>query len=190
MNLQNNFIVAMPSLQDPLFRQSVVYIFFHNNEGAMGIVINKPIEHFTIEKLLSNLKIIPVDRDPSLRLEKPVFLGGPLADDRGFIIHPTIRGFGSSLGISSQTMITTSRDILEAIGTSNNSNKTDNILVALGYSGWHQGQLEYELRENHWLTTPANSDILFRTPIASRWYEAAKILGIDIYNITNQVGHA
>ncbi|MBT9430992.1 YqgE/AlgH family protein [Candidatus Sodalis endolongispinus] len=187
MNLQHHFLIAMPSLQDPLFKRSVVYICEHNSDGAMGIVINKPVEQFTVENVLHKLKIMPADRDPAIRLDKPVFAGGQLADDRGFILHTPRDGFGSSIGISPQTMITTSKDVLETLGT---ADQPDDVLVALGYSGWEQGQLERELMENAWLTTPADSEILFHTPIAARWREAAKTLGIDIHNIANQAGHA
>ncbi|MBX4180897.1 YqgE/AlgH family protein [Sodalis sp. CWE] len=187
MNLQNHFLIAMPSLEDPLFKRSVVYICEHNKNGAMGIVINKPVRQFTVENVLHKLKIMPTNCNLTVQLKKPVFSGGPLADDRGFILHTPCEGFISSVKISAQTMITTSKDILETFGTINQPN---NILVALGYSGWEQGQLECELMENTWLTTPANNEILFSTPISSRWREAVKTLGVDIHNIVQQAGHA
>ncbi|AKC60415.1 YqgE/AlgH family protein [Blochmannia endosymbiont of Camponotus (Colobopsis) obliquus] len=187
MNLQNHFLIAMPSLQDPLFKHAVIYICEHNNDGAMGIIINKPVEKFTIENILNNLKIKPTNRDPSIKLDKPIFSGGPLADDRGFILHTPCKGFGSSIDISPHMMITTSKDVLETLGT---TAQPENVLIALGYSGWIQGQLEQELLQNTWLTVPANKEILFNTPIAARWIEAAKILGVNIHNITNQPGHA
>ncbi|WP_395480116.1 YqgE/AlgH family protein [Candidatus Curculioniphilus buchneri] len=187
MNLQHHFLIAMPSLQDPLFKRSVIYICEHNSSGAMGIVINKPVEHFTIENILHKLKIMPEDRNLANQLNQPVFAGGPLADDRGFILHTPREGFGSSIGISPQTMITTSKDVLETLGTADQPN---DILVALGYSGWGQGHLERELLNNAWLTIPADSKIMFHTPIAFRWFQAAQMLGINIHNITNQVGHA
>lgn len=187
MNLHHHFLIAMPSIQDPLFKRSVVYICEHNEEGAMGIIINKPLEQFTIEIVLHKLKIMPPNRDPAICLDKPVFAGGPLADDRGFILHTPRDGFGSSISISPNTMITTSKDVLETLGT---ALQPANILVALGYSAWEQGQLESELLDNAWLTTPADSAILFHTPITSRWREAAKMIGIDIHNITSDAGHA
>ncbi|URJ30979.1 YqgE/AlgH family protein [Blochmannia endosymbiont of Camponotus sp.] len=186
-NLQNYFLIAMPALKDPLFKQSVVYICEHNDTGAMGIVINKLVERCTVENILHNLKVVSPVRDPSIRLDNPVFSGGPLLDDRGFILHTPKKGFGSSVNISSKAMITTSRDILETLGT---PNQPKDVLVALGYSGWSKGQLEHELMENAWLTVPANETILFHTPIIARWRAAAKILGIDIRNITDQTGHA
>ncbi|AJI94153.1 YqgE/AlgH family protein [Yersinia ruckeri] len=187
MNLQNHFLIAMPSLQDPQFKRSVVYICEHNEQGAMGLVINKPVEKFTVETVLKKLKITPSPRDPAIRLDKPVLSGGPLADDRGFILHSPQTGFGSSIRISPETMITTSKDVLKTLGT---PEQPKNVLVALGYAGWQQGQLEQELLDNAWLTIEADTDIIFHTPIAERWQQAANKLGINIFNIAPQAGHA
>ncbi|WP_426817505.1 YqgE/AlgH family protein [Winslowiella sp. 2C04] len=187
MNLQHHFLIAMPALQDPLFKRSVVYICEHNDEGAMGLIVNKPMENLTVDGILTKLKISPTPRDPAVRLDKPVFAGGPLAEDRGFILHSAQRTFTSSIRVSDNTIITTSRDVLEALGT---PEQPEHVLVALGYCAWEKDQLEGELLENTWLTTPANSNILFHTPIAERWREAAKSIGIDIHNITSEAGHA
>jgi putative transcriptional regulator len=187
MNLQHHFLIAMPSLQDPLFKRSVVYICEHNEDGAMGLIVNKPMENLTVEGILKKLKISASERDPAIKLDKPVFAGGPLAEDRGFILHSAQRIYSSSIRISDTTVITTSRDVLEAIGTTTQPN---NVLVALGYCAWEKGQLEDELLENAWLTSPANTNILFQTPIAERWREAARGLGVDIHNIATDAGHA
>ncbi|ALB56111.1 YqgE/AlgH family protein [Cronobacter universalis] len=187
MNLQHHFLIAMPALQDPLFRRSVVYICEYNNEGAMGLIINKPLENLQVEGVLQKLKIAPEPRDPAIRLDRPVFLGGPLAEDRGFILHTPPDAFSSSIRISDNTVITTSRDVLETLGT---AEQPDDVLVALGYSSWEKGQLEEELLENAWLTAPADLNILFRTPIADRWREAARLIGIDIHTMPGEAGHA
>ncbi|WP_312055984.1 YqgE/AlgH family protein [Pantoea brenneri] len=187
MNLQHHFLIAMPSLQDPFFKRSVVYLCEHNEEGAMGLIINKPMENLTVEGILKKLKISAEDRDPAIKLDKPVFTGGPLAEDRGFILHSAQRTFTSSIRISDNTVITTSRDVLESIGT---ASQPDNVLVALGYCAWEKDQLENELMENAWLTTPANSNILFQTPISERWREAARSIGVDIHNMASDAGHA
>ncbi|MGM3188856.1 MULTISPECIES: YqgE/AlgH family protein [Musicola] len=187
MNLQHHFLIAMPGLQDPVFKRTVIYICEHNEDGAMGLVINKPMEQFTVETILKKLKIEPTPRDPAIRLDKPVFMGGPLADDRGFILHTPCEGFASSISISDETMITTSKDVLETLGT---PDQPQNTLVTLGYSAWESGQLENELLENAWLTAPADSQILFCTPIAERWRAAAKKLGVDIHTIPSEAGHA
>lgn len=113
MNLQHHFLIAMPALQDPIFRRSVVYICEHNQDGAMGIIVNKPLENLQIEGILEKLKITPEPRDSSIRLDKAVMLGGPLAEDRGFILHTPPSRFASSIRISDNTVITTSRDVLE-----------------------------------------------------------------------------
>lgn len=187
MNLQHHFLIAMPFVQDPVFKRAVVYICEHGEEGAMGLIINKPMEQFTVDSVLKKLKIAPAPRDPAIRLDKPVFSGGPLADDRGFILHTPQEGFGSSVRISDDTMITTSKDVLETLGTPDQPKDT---LVALGYSAWEEGQLEGELLENVWLTTPADTNILFNTPIAERWRMAAKIMGVDIHSIVAEARHA
>ncbi|NIG98427.1 MAG: YqgE/AlgH family protein [Serratia symbiotica] len=187
MNLQHHFLIAMPSLQASCFTRSVIYICEHNEEGAMGLVINKPLEQCSVAMVLNKLKIMPQIRDPAINLEKPVFAGGPLADDCGFILHTPCQGFGYSMAISEQTMITTSKDVLETLGT---PEQPDNVLVALGYAGWEVGQLEQEVLENVWLTLAADTDTLFHTPIAKRWRKAANRLGVDIHSIVNHVGHA
>lgn len=187
MNLQHHFLIAMPAVQDPVFKRALIYIFEHNEDGAMGLIVNKPMDQFSVEDILSKLHIEPTPRDPDIRLNKPVFSGGPLADDHGFILHTPQSGFGSSISISSDVMVTTSKDVLETLGTPTQPRET---MVALGYSGWEQGQLETELLENVWLTAPAEADILFHTPITERWRMAAKRIGIDIHNIVADAGHA
>lgn len=149
MNLQHHFLIAMPALQDPIFRRSVVYICEHNTNGAMGIIVNKPLENLKIEGILEKLKITPEPRDESIRLDKPVMLGGPLAEDRGFILHTPPSNFASSIRISDNTVMTTSRDVLETLGT---DKQPSDVLVALGYASWEKGQLEQEILDNAWLT--------------------------------------
>ncbi|VFP81887.1 YqgE/AlgH family protein [Candidatus Erwinia haradaeae] len=188
MNLQNNFLIAMPTLQNPFFKRAVVYIFEHNSDGAMGLIINKPIDNFMIEDMLKKLKIEPVQsEDNTKKLTTPVFAGGPLAEDRGFILHSAQKTFSSSIQVSENTVMTTSRDVLETLGT---SEQPENILIALGCCAWGKGPLEQELMNNAWLTTTANTHVLFNTPIADRWRAAAKNIGVDIYNIVSEAGHA
>ena len=172
MNLQHHFLIAMPALQDPIFRRSVV---------------NKPLENLKIEGILEKLKITPEPRDESIRLDKPVMLGGPLAEDRGFILHTPPSNFASSIRISDNTVMTTSRDVLETLGT---DKQPSDVLVALGYASWEKGQLEQEILDNAWLTAPADLNILFKTPIADRWREAAKLIGVDILTMPGVAGHA
>lgn len=187
MNLQHHFLIAMPALQDPFFKRSVVYVCEHNEEGAMGLIINKPMENLTVEGMLKKLEVVSDQRDPAIRLDRPVFGGGPLAEDRGFILHSAQHLFSSSIRISDTTVITTSRDVLESLGT---ASQPEHVLVALGYCAWEKNQLENELLENAWLTTPADETILFQTPIAERWRAAARSLGVDIHSIASDAGHA
>lgn len=186
MNLQHHFLIAMPALQDPIFRRSVIYICEYNEDGAMGIIINKPLENLQVEGILEKLKITPKARIPEICLDKPVMLGGPLAEDRGFILHSP-PAFSSSIRISDNTIITTSRDVLETLGT---AEQPSEVLVALGYASWEKGQLEQEILDNAWLTAPADMNILFKTPISERWREAAKLIGIDIQTMPGVAGHA
>lgn len=153
----------------------------------MGIIINKPMENLQVEGILEKLKITPEPRNPEIRLDKPVMVGGPLAEDRGFILHSPPSDFSSSIRISDNTVITTSRDVLETLGT---DKQPENVLVALGYASWEKGQLEQEILDNAWLTAPAERNILFSTPIADRWREAAKLIGIDIVTMPADAGHA
>ncbi|MBC8947689.1 MULTISPECIES: YqgE/AlgH family protein [Xenorhabdus] len=187
MNLQHHFLIAMPSLSDPYFNRSVVYICEHDQNGAMGLIINKPIDRVSIQSILQKLDITPKDRDSTINLNRPVMAGGPLSEEHGFILHTPQSGFSSSIQISEHTMITTSKDMLEALGT---SRQPKNVLMTLGYSSWEAGQLEREVMENSWLTVSAEPSIIFDTPIATRWHEAASLLGVNIYNLSSQAGHA
>lgn len=187
MNLAHHFLIAMPSLQDSRFKRTVLYVCEHNSEGAMGLVINKPLEQLTLETLLEKLKITPEPRDTKIRLDRPVMYGGPLAEDRGFVLHTPQPDFGSSVAISAECMMTTSRDVLETLGT---KDQPKDVLVTLGYCSWDAGQLEQELLDNAWLTVEADANLLFHTPISERWVNAAKKLGVDIRNMATSAGHA
>jgi putative transcriptional regulator len=182
-SLQHHFLIAMPSLKDPFFAGSVTYICEHNDEGAMGLVINIPID-MPLHELLHQLKMTPDDES---ELDKPVLQGGPVAADRGFVLHSPVEGFSSSQLLTDNLMITTSPDVLETLGT---EQAPEHYLVALGYAGWTPGQLEQELTENSWLTIPADTALIFDTPLAQRWHQAIARLGIDARHLSSQVGHA
>ncbi|WP_181994914.1 YqgE/AlgH family protein [Arsenophonus endosymbiont of Bemisia tabaci] len=187
MNLQNHFLIAMPTSLDPYFQKSVVYICEHHEKGAMGFVINRQIEQISINSILKNLNIKTTEYDHITKLSQPVFSGCPIAEAHGFILHSPQNSFSSTLKLSDEIMITTSKDILETLGTTKQPEKT---LIALGYSSWEQGQLEKEIMKNSWLTAKANTISFFTPPISERWLEAAALIGIDIFNISNQAGHA
>lgn len=187
MNLQHHFLIAMPSLEDPVFKRTVVYVCEHNDEGAMGLIVNKPMEDLTIEGILEKLEITPDYAEHQRTLDYPVYNGGPVAEDRGFILHSPAQSFTSSITISDNTILTTSKDVLESLGS---EQKPENVIVALGYCTWEEEQLEQEILDNAWLIVPANTDILFNTPISERWRSAAKSLGVDIAQIATHAGHA
>ncbi len=184
VSLKNHLLIAMPSLQDHNFAKSVTLVCEHNPDGAMGIVINHPLD-FSTKELLSHMEI-PTSDDQSQNIN-PVFAGGPVQTDRGFVVHRAEQLWKSSIQLEDQISITTSSDILHAIARHEVSNEA---FVALGYAGWEAGQLEQELLENSWLTVPVDADILFNTDIEKRWESAAKLLGIDINNISASSGHA
>ena len=221
-SLENQFLIAMPSLGDDYFHKTVTYICEHNDEGAMGLIINMPV-NITLHDLLkqidendieaSNKKVSDNQSDDITEkhleqenlsepdstpatiekifidhsLEQLVLSGGPIAQNRGFVLHRTQSGWKSSLALSEDIMITTSKDILMALGT---ENAPEQFMVTLGYAGWGPGQLEAELQANSWLTIDADSDILFNTPIEQRWQKATEKLGIDIAHLSSDIGHA
>lgn len=173
----------MPALAGSYFGATLTYLCEHNESGAMGIMVNRPAE-LTLGELFDQLDITVTD--PACR-EVAVLEGGPVASDRGFILHSDDRSFESSLPLQDGLMLTTARDVLEAIATGEGP---ADYLVALGYAGWGEAQLEDEMKDNAWLNTPASSDVLFHTPFADRVTAAAAALGIDFNLISGQAGHA
>lgn len=173
----------MPSMGDTYFDKTVTYICEHNDEGAMGLIINLPV-NVTLNELLTQ---IDAEKDGEPSLEQLVLTGGPVSPQRGFVLHSPQEGWNSSLALSNEVMITTSKDILMALGTEDAPNQ---FMVTLGYAGWGPGQLEQEIIDNSWLTTPADKEILFDTPIEQRWKKATEKLGIDLAHLSTDVGHA
>lgn len=185
MNLKDHFIIAMPTLNDPIFHHAVVYICEHNRDGAMGLIINCPFEDLNIETILSRLDI--TSSKSCAELEQPVFMSGPLAEEQGFILHTPQKGFSSSILISDNMMVTTSLDVLKAIGL---PNQPQNLFLGLGYAGWSALQLESEIAQNDWLVAKADPDIIFKTAIDERWEKAAQLIGVNIHTISTQMGKA
>ncbi|MFT5690866.1 MAG: putative transcriptional regulator [Oceanicoccus sp.] len=181
-SLQDHFLIAMPNISDGIFANSLTYICTHTDQGAMGIVINHPLD-LSLDEIFSHLEITDISSPHS----EQILAGGPVHMDRGFVLHRnTGDNWDSTLKISSQVALTTSQDILTAIA--HNEGPTES-LVALGYAGWGAGQLESELAENSWLTAPADCSIIFNTPISQRAKAAAAILGVDLALISPQAGH-
>lgn len=182
-SLTNHFLIAMPGLQDPNFARTVTYVCEHTDQGAMGIVINRPLE-VTLGELFTQLEI--TTSQPGVR-EQHIFHGGPVQPDRGFVLHTAGPSFDSTLNITPEISVTTSRDVLEAIASGEGPEQT---LIALGYAGWGSGQLEQEMSANAWLNGPASNDIIFRLTPGSRWMAAAQLLGVDLNLLSGEAGHA
>lgn len=183
LDLTNHFLIAMPTLVDPNFEATVTYMCAHSEEGAMGIVINRPLE-IELGEVLEQMELAP--HDPAI-VSRPVYQGGPVHQDRGFVIHRPANEWNSTITISTDVGISTSRDILEAISTGDGP---DDALVALGYAGWGAGQIEHEMSQNAWLSGPADLEIIFQTPVNKRWQRAADIIGIDLASISHDIGHS
>jgi len=182
-NLTNHFLIAMPSLQDGNFSRTVTYICDHSDGGAMGIVLNRPSDL----QLLDLLAQLEIDEGIPEKCLQPIYIGGPVQVDRGFVLHSQDKDWESTVAISDQIGITTSRDILHSIAIGEGPEKS---LIALGYAGWAAGQLESELIANAWLNGPADLYTLFDKPADKRWDAAARLLGVDLNLLSGETGHA
>ena len=181
--LTHHFLIAMPQLDDPNFFHTASYICEHNEEGAMGFIINRPLDL----DLASALEQMNIRSENPLLSQTPVYYGGPVEVERGFVLHRPVSLWDSTLVVSEQIAITTSEDILASIASGEGP---EQYLVVLGYAGWGPGQLEEELADNAWLSGPADPDIIFKTPFEQRWEKAALDLGIDLKCLSSDTGHA
>ena len=184
-SLRNQFLIATPTLEDGIFKSSVTYICEHDEDGAMGIIINRPSD-LKFNDLVKEFEAI----ETSELNTQPVMVGGPVGLERGFVLHQTPANtieWLSTLQISNDVALTGSKDILTALGEGQGPDK---FLFVLGYAGWGAGQLEQELMENDWLTSPATPEILFSTPFHLRAEAAAKLLGVDLSALATQPGNA
>jgi len=182
-NLTNHFLIAMPGLKDGNFSRTVTYICEHNDDGAMGIVLNRPTD-LQLFDLLAQLEI---DENSPESCQQPIYVGGPVQTDRGFVLHSQEKDWESTVAITEEIGITTSRDILQSIAIGEGPQKS---LIALGYAGWAAGQLESELIANAWLNGPADLYNLFDKPADQRWDAAARLLGVDLNLLSGETGHA
>jgi putative transcriptional regulator len=183
-DLTHHFLIAMPTLQEGVFAGTLTYICEHNENGALGIVVNRPTT-LTMGEMFDQVKI-PLHQQPKLGAS-PVYFGGPVQTERGFVLHNTQHKWESTLRINDKLSLTTSKDILEAMATGEGPR---NIIVTLGYAGWDQGQLEHEVTENMWLTVPASEHILFELPPEERLTAAMALLGVDYATVSEEAGHA
>jgi len=180
--LSNQFLIAMPALEDENFNHSVTLLCEHSDQGALGLIINRPLQL----KLTEMLDQMDLPRG-ALDQDSSIYWGGPVAPERGFVIHEGAGAWDSTMAVGGNLYITTSRDILKAIGEGRGPK---NYFVALGYAGWSAGQLENEILSNSWLNTPVDSAILFRTPASERWKLATRLLGVDPTQLGGEAGHA
>ncbi|MDL2357804.1 MAG: YqgE/AlgH family protein [Pseudomonadota bacterium] len=185
-NLANHFLIAMPSMQDPVFGGTVVYICEHNDNGVLGVVINKPTD-MTMEILFERIDLKLAEGLRSTVVNEPIMFGGPVQDDRGFVLHTPGAPYSSSLTVTDEVAFTTSIDVLEAVAAGDGPRR---MLVSIGYSGWSPGQLEDEICRNGWLTVGADAHVLFDLPIEQRYHAAIKLLGIDPMMLALEAGHA
>jgi putative transcriptional regulator len=192
INLTHHFLIAMPGLEDESFARSVVYLCEHSSRGALGLVINKPSD-INLGHLFDKVEL-PLGRDDLART--PVFQGGPVQTERGFVLHEAVFASGaapnepvyaSTMTIPGGLEMTTSKDVLEALSTGAGPKK---ILVSLGYSAWGEGQLESELAENSWLTVGADLAVIFDTPVEQRYEKALSLLGLQSWMLSRDAGHA
>ncbi len=187
LKLEDHFLIAMPSMLDPIFGGTVVYLCEHNAEGALGIIVNKSTD-MTLDSLLNKIdlkleiehKFLPIS-------EIPVMFGGPVQIERGFVLHEPLRQFSSMLRVNEHVALTTSKDILEAVAAGDGPKQ---LLVSLGCAGWSAGQLEQEIGRNGWLTVRADPAVMFDVPVEQRFAAALKLLGIDPMMLTAEAGHA
>jgi putative transcriptional regulator len=191
IDLTNQFLIAMPGMADETFAGSVVYLCEHTEKGALGLVINKPIDI----KLKNLFEKVELSLDREDLADEPVYFGGPVQTERGFVLHEKLAGAGGDQGPYNSTLaipgglleMTTSKDVLEALSHGAGPKK---ILVTLGYSGWTAGQLEDEIGRNGWLTVDAQPEVIFDTPVEQRYERALQLLGIDPRMLSQDAGHA
>ena len=183
VNLTDHFLIALPVMDDSFFSKTLVYIAEHNEQGALGIIVNRPID-MSLATLLEKIDV-PLEAEGFAGL--PVFFGGPVQTERGFVLHRPLGEWQSTLAVNPQVGLTSSRDVLQALAR---DGQPRDIMVTLGYSGWSAGQLEQELVQNAWLTVPADPHILFELPFEERLASAMDKLGISFTHLAEGVGHA
>ena len=182
-SLTNQLLIAMPGMLDPNFSTTVTLICEHNDNGALGIIINRPL-NLKLAGLFEQLSVNSADPGAA---RKPVVAGGPVGIERGFVLHGKDQSFENTLVVSNDIKLTLSRDVIDAMATGTGPEKS---LVAIGYAGWEPGQLEQEMLANAWLNVTATPELVFDTPFEQRWDSAARLLGIDIASLSPDAGHA
>lgn len=182
-NFTHHFLIAMPAMADPFFARTLTYICEHNEQGALGLVVNRPMD-MSLQSLFEQIDV-PLEAPHLIRL--PVHFGGPVQVDRGFVLHRPVGKWQSTLAVQDGIALTTSKDILQAAGRGEGP---EQILVTLGYAGWAPGQLEHELAQNAWLTVAAQPAVIFELPPEERLPAAMELLGVDFASLSDTAGHA
>lgn len=182
-SLSNHFLIAMPGMADPNFSTTVTLVCEHNANGALGVVVNRPME-LTLGMLLKQLDLAESDSGIA---SQPILNGGPVAPERGFVLHSAETSYESTVSVSENIQLTLTRDVIDAMASGSGPDK---CLIALGYAGWESGQLEQEMLSNTWLTVPASAEVVFDVPFESRWAVAANTIGIDIGTMSPHAGRA
>ena len=187
INFTHHFLIAMPGLEDEAFSKSVIYMCEHSERGALGLIINKPSD-ISVQGLFDKVEL-PLRREDLT--QTPVFQGGPVQTERGFVLHESMMPgnesvYASTMSIPGGLEMTTSKDVLEALSTGAGPRK---VFVSLGYSAWGEGQLESELLDNSWLTVAADLDVIFDTPVEERYAKALMLLGLESWMISPVAGH-
>lgn len=181
--LTGHFLIAMPNLADPPFSRGVALLCQHDEEGAVGLLVNQ-LSEYRFGDVLAQMKLECLDSELA---DAPVLIGGPVQQERGFVLHREAGRWESSYRINHEWSVTTSRDILVAMAAGDGPRES---IMVLGYAGWDAGQLEQELMQNAWLTTEANCSVVFNTPLEERWSAAAGLVGIDSRQLSGYAGHA
>jgi len=180
---ESQLLVAMPTMPDPRFERSVVYLCAHSEEGAMGIVVNKPLQSLSFSELLDHLKIETESLDDRIR----VHFGGPVESARGFVLHSSDYMHDATMMVDDEFALTATVDVLKALAEGKGPRDS---LLALGYAGWAPGQLDEEIQNNGWLTVPADEEVVFHLQNDLKWQSAVGRLGVDISNLSGDIGHA
>ncbi|MGO9443241.1 MAG: YqgE/AlgH family protein [Thiobacillaceae bacterium] len=181
VNLTNHFLIAMPNMADPNFSGALTYICDHSDQGALGVVVNRPTD-LQLSALFTQIGLsLPED------LEQIVYFGGPVQTERGFVLHTPKGSYSSTLAVNSAVNLTTSKDVLEAVSNGDGPSK---FMVSLGYAGWSAGQLESELAQNAWLSVAAQPEVIFDLPPEERLPAAMRLLGVNFSNLSDKAGHA
>lgn len=181
--LTGHLLIAMPAMDDPNFHRTVTYVCEHSEQGALGLVINRPLEL----KLGMVFEQLDLDVASPGAADRPILQGGPVQPERGFVLHDSPQSYDSTINVGDTIFVTTSQDILADVAAGQGP---EHMLFTLGYAGWAAGQLEHEITANAWLSVPASPQIIFDTPFERRWQAAARLLGIDLANLSGVAGHA